>query len=74
MAIEFHDAKYKGQLYKLKPIDLKNNVLRFSFIDNPDFPVSIRDGDRVTVFLASGDVVFTKAITKIGSFALSVVR
>lgn len=74
MAIEIHDARYRGESYKLKPIDLKNNILRFSFIDNPDFPLSIRDGERVTVFLASNEVVFTKAITKIGGFSLSVIR
>ncbi|MEX9791230.1 hypothetical protein [Morganella morganii] len=73
MTIEIHDAKYNYKLYKLKPIDLKNNVLRFNFIDNPDFPSSIRDGERVTVFLASNEVVFTKVITKIGGFSLSVI-
>ncbi|MDH2305034.1 MULTISPECIES: hypothetical protein [Providencia] len=70
MDIEVHDVKYKEEVYKLKPIDLKNNALRFSFIDNPDFPVSIRDGDRVTVFLASGEVAFTKAVTRVGGFSL----
>lgn len=74
MATKMHDVKYKEKVYKLKPIDLNNNVLGFRFIDNPDFPVSIRDGDRVAVYLASGEFVFTEAIIWVGGFTLSITR